>query len=367
MSTIYEQIGLRRVINASGHMTKLGVSTISQETGAAMVAAAQNFVVIDELIDKVGELISTHTGAEDSCVTSCASAGIMIATAALIAGDDLGLIERMPDSAGLPNEIILQKGHAVNFGAPIEQMIRLGGGIPVLAGQSNQTWAGHIESLINEKTAGLFYCKSHHVQQESTLSLKEMIEVAHKHNLPIYVDAAAEEDIRRYVALGADMVIYSGAKAIEACTSGFITGRKDLIAKCKLQYKGIGRATKIGKEGMMGLVAALEQYDNKDTAKDGARQREITAKLVEELSKLDYLKVSIQQDNAGREIYRAKLDVIPQKSKYTASEIVKRLESGTPAVYTRNHFVDQGTILIDPRTMLPGDTELIIQRLTELQ
>lgn len=365
MSTIYEKIGLRRIVNACGHVTKLGVSTITEETGRTMVAAAQSFVVIDDLIDRVGELIAAHTGGEDACVTSCASAGIMIATAALIAGEDLGLIERMPDSTGLRNEIILQKGHAVNFGAPIEQMIRMGGGIPVLAGQSNQTWAGHIESLIGDRTAALFYCKSHHVQQESTISLGEMIEVAHRHGLPIYVDAAAEEDIRRYIAMGADMVIYSGAKAIESCTSGFITGRRELMRKCKAQYKGVGRAAKIGKEGMMGLVAALDQYDNKDTEADGRRQREITEKLVAELSGLDYLKVSVQQDNAGRQIFRTRLDVIPGKSRYTARQIVEMLENGDPAIYTRNHFLDEGAIMIDPRTMVPGDAELIIRRLKE--
>ena len=367
MSTIYEEIGLRRIINACGHMTKLGVSTISDEAGAAMVAAAQNFVVIDDLIDRAGELISKHTGGEDSCVTSSASAGIMIATAALIAGDDLGLIERMPDSTGLKNEIILQKGHAVNYGAPIEQMIRLGGGVPVLAGQSNQTMPEHFESLISEKTAALFYCKSHHVQQETTASLEEMIAIAHKHNLPLYMDAAAEEDLRKYIALGADMVIYSGAKAIEAPTSGLITGRKDLISKCKKQYKGVGRAAKIGKECMVGLVKALEQYDSRDEAKERARQKAIIEQVVSGLQDLPYLRVSVQQDNAGREIYRAKLDVIPGKSKYTAKELVKLLESGTPAIYTRNHHLDNGTILIDPRTMLPGDAELVIARFQELQ
>lgn len=205
-------------------------------------------------------------------------AGKALATAACIAGDNIGLVERMPDSTGLKNEIILQKGHAVNYGAPLEQMIRLGGGIPVEAGQVNQTWAWHIESAITEKTAALLYCKSHHVQQETTISLQDMIAIAHNHHLPIIVDAAAEEDLQKYAAMGADMVIYSGAKAVEGPTSGFITGKAPLTAK----------------------------------------------------------------------------------------EMVQRLQSGSPAIYTRNHFVDQGTILIDPRTMLAGDAELVIGRFREL-
>ncbi|MBP0969026.1 MAG: DgaE family pyridoxal phosphate-dependent ammonia lyase [Oscillospiraceae bacterium] len=366
MSTVYEDIGLRRVVNASGHMTALGVSTISDEVAEAVAKAGQQFVVIDELIDRVGELISPHTGAEDTCVTNSASGGIMISVAACIAGDDIGLIERMPDSTGLRNEIVLQKGHAVNYGVPVEQMIRLGGGVPVEAGQVNSTSAGHIESAITDRTAALFFVKSHHVQQESTISLEEMIGIAHSHGLPIIVDAAAEEDLRRYVAAGADMVIYSGAKAVEGPTSGFITGKKEYIAKCKKQYKGVGRAAKIGKDCMMGIVKAVELYDSRDEEKEALRQREIVESLIEGLSGLESVSMSIKADDAGRKIYRAKLDVVPGKCRYTAKEIVQQLQSGNPMIYTRNHFVDSGTILIDPRTMLPGDAELIVQRIREI-
>jgi len=366
MSTIYEDIGLRRVVNASGHMTALGVSAISDEVAEAVGRAGKAFVVIDELIDRVGELISPHTGAEDTCVTNSASGGIMIATAACIAGDDIGLIERMPDSSGLRNEIVLQKGHAVNYGVPVEQMIRLGGGVPVEAGQVNSTSAGHIESAITERTAALFFVKSHHVQQESTISLQDMIAIAHAHSLPIIVDAAAEEDLRKYVAMGADMVIYSGAKAVEGPTSGFITGKKEYISKCKKQYKGVGRAAKIGKDCMLGIVKAVELYDQRDEDREAARQQAIIDELLQGLGGLDWLKVSVKPDDAGRKIYRAKLDVVPGKCALTAREIVAQLQSGDPMIYTRNHFVDSGTILVDPRTMLPGDAELIIRRIKEI-
>ena len=86
MESIYEASGLRRVVNACGHMTALGVSIISDEVAEAVKQAGQNFVVIDELIDRVGEMLTAVTGAEDTCVTNSASGGIMIATAACIAG-----------------------------------------------------------------------------------------------------------------------------------------------------------------------------------------------------------------------------------------------------------------------------------------
>lgn len=366
MSTIYEKIGVRRVVNANGRMTALGVSTIRDEVGKTLVEAAQSYVVIDELIDRVGQLISVHTGGEDSCVTVCASAGIMIATAACVAGDNIALIEKMPDSKGLKNEIIIQKGHAVNFGASIEQMIRMGGGHPVEVGQANKVTQDHIRASITEKTAALFYCKSHHAVQKGMVSITVMAEIAHKAGVPLIVDAAAEEDLRKFLVMGADLVIYSGAKALEGPTSGFITGRADLIACCKKQYKGVGRAAKIGKEGMMGIVKALELYDKKDEKAELTRQQAIVAEVLEGVKDIDFLKGSIAKDDAGRQIYRARLDVYEDKAPCTAEEMVLRLREGNPAVYVRDHFANVGTLYIDPRPMVQADAQIVIKRLKEL-
>ena len=154
--------------------------------------------------------------------------------------------------------------HVINFNAPIETMLRLGGGVPVEAGCATEVVVEDVEELINEKTVALLYVKSHHCVQKGMLDLPTMIDIAHRHNLPLMVDAAAEEDFRKYIAMGADLVCYSGAKALEATTSGFVTGKKELISYIKKQYHGVGRAMKVGKEAIMGLLAALEQYENKD-------------------------------------------------------------------------------------------------------
>lgn len=234
---IYEKIGLKRVINGSGKMTALGVSKISDTVAETMKEAGQNFVVIDDLIDRVGEMISKVTGGEDTCVTSSASAAIALSVAGLITGKSLTLIERLPDTTGLKNKVVLQKGHAVNYGAPITTMIRLGGGIPVEAGCSNEVKPEHVEEAIDENTVALLYVKSHHAVQKGMLSIEEMAEIAHKHNLPLLIDAAAEEDIHRYLKSGGDLVIYSGAKALCGPASGFVTGKKQYIDAIKMQYK----------------------------------------------------------------------------------------------------------------------------------
>ena len=177
---IYENIGLKRVINGSGKMTALGVSKVSDTVAEIMKEAGQNFVVIDELIDKVGELISKITGGEDTCVTSSASAAIALSVAGIITGKNLKNIENLPLTEGLKNKVILQKGHAVNYGAPITTMIRLGGGVPVEVGYSNETNLEHVELAIDENTAALLYVKSHHAVQKGMLSIKEMYSIAKK-------------------------------------------------------------------------------------------------------------------------------------------------------------------------------------------
>ena len=150
---VYEKMGLQRVVNASGRMTYLGVSTLSDEVAKASIEAGQNYVVVSELIDRVGELISKHTGAEDSCVTCSASAGIAIAVAALVTRGRRSAVTSLPDSSGLANRVILQKGHSVDYGAPMTVAIRLGGGVPVETGCANLVLPEEIEEAIDGGTA----------------------------------------------------------------------------------------------------------------------------------------------------------------------------------------------------------------------
>lgn len=362
----YESIGLKRVINASGRMTALGVSTISDDVVEAAKNGGQNYVVIDDLIDKAGEIISKYTGAEDSCVTSSASAGIALSIAGLITKGNISLMERLPDSHGLKNEVIIQKGHAVNYGAPVTTMIRVGGGKPVEVGYSNQVLKEHIESAINDNTVALMYVKSHHCVQKSMVSLEDMIDIAHRNDLPILVDAAAEEDLRMYILKGADLVVYSGAKAIEATTSGFVTGKKEYIGYAKAQYKAIGRAMKVGKENIMGLLKALDIYENKDKEKELALQKQIVEYLVKEINNIEGFEANITKDEAGRIIYRAEVKVKEEVLGITAFDVMKRLNEGNPAIHGRKHKVNLGYVTFDPRPMIDGDKEIIVERLKEI-
>jgi D-glucosaminate-6-phosphate ammonia-lyase len=363
--SIFKQWGLRQVMNASGKMTALGATAVVPEVAAALAAGASEYVVMDELLAAAGERIARATGAEFAVPTIGAAAGIAIAVAACVAGKDLAAIEALPDSSGRPNEVILPKGHSVHFGGSITQMIRIGGGVPVEAGHANLVTAEHVERSITDKTVALFYCKSHHAVQKGMVSLEELIAIGRRHRLPVIVDAAAEEDLRKYVALGADLVCYSGGKAIGGPTSGFICGRRELVEACVLQYKGIGRAMKVSKEAIAGLLTALDLYERRNLAEEARRDKARMEWLVSQLEGVPGIRARVIRDEAGREIYRASVEVLPEAGK-TAQEIVKALESGDPAIYTRNHQVNLGIINIDPRPLLPGQEQILLERLVAI-
>ncbi|WP_445612221.1 D-glucosaminate-6-phosphate ammonia lyase [Hafnia alvei] len=359
---IYQRLGLKRVINACGKMTILGVSAVSPEVMAATAEAAGAFVEIDALVDRTGELVSAHTGAQDSYITSCASAGIAIAVAAVITRGEPDRVAMMPDSAGMANEILILRGHNIDYGAPITSAIRLGGGRVVEVGQSNLAARWQLEKAVSERTAALLFVKSHHSVQKGMLTLEDFVAVAKQFQLPLIVDAAAEEDLYQYIARGADMVIYSGAKAFNAPTSGFITGGREWIRCCKAQHHGIARAMKIGKENMVGLVKALELYG------EGIANMtpEKLASTVEAISALRGFSAEIEQDEAGREIWRVQVRVHSDVLGIDARQVEAMLRTGEIAIYTRRYFLHQGVFSIDPRTLDQHDLTTIVERLAQI-
>ena len=359
---IYQRLGLKRVINACGKMTILGVSAVSPEVMQATAEAAGSFVEIDKLVDRTGQLVSTHTGAEDSYITSCASAGIAIAVAAVITRGEPDRVALMPDSSGMANEVLMLRGHNIDYGAPITSAIRLGGGRVVEVGQSNLAARWHLEKAISERTAALLFVKSHHSVQKGMLTLADFVEVAKAHQLPLIVDAAAEEDLRLYVSQGADLVIYSGAKAFNAPTSGFITGKREWIECCKAQHHGIARAMKIGKENMVGLVKALELYaEGADSMTPDA-----LATTVDAISALHGFSAEIEQDEAGRAIWRVQVRVHPDVLGIDARQVEALLRTGDVAIYTRRYFLHQGVFSIDPRTLDQSELAMIVERLAQI-
>lgn len=350
---IYTKHGLHGVINASGRMTKLGVSTVSDEVGQTLLEAAGNYVVIDELLEWAGKQIGQLIGCEDACVTSSASSGIALSIASLICGNDLQKVHRFRETIEhtKKREVILLKGHNVDFGAPIDLMIEVGGGKVVEVGYANGSKIEDITHAVNENTCAIFFVKSHHCVQKDMVDVQTVIETANQLNIPCIVDAAAEEDLSKYVQMGADFVCYSGAKALSGPTSGFVACRRSQDASnMRLQYKGIGRVMKIGKENTMGLVKAIEIYQHNQGYVPCVTYEDLEA-FAARCNNIKGISSSIIQDEAGRAIYRCKLNINEADYGMNAKELVQKLQAHNPAIYTRDYQANIGSIAIDPRPL----------------
>jgi len=360
----YNKYGLKKVINASGKMTILGVSKYVDEAIEAQKFGGRNFFEISELEEKIGQYIAQLIHVEDSQIVSSASAGIALSIAGVIGqGSSYHLYHPYSEKI-TKREIIIPKGHNVDYGAPVEIMIEVGGGKITEAGYANMCTSNHIEELITDETAAVLYIKSHHTVQKSMLSVEEAAQVAHKHGLPLIVDAAAEQDLHKYIEAGADLVIYSGAKAFEGPSSGLVIGKTKLIEWVRLQSKGIGRAMKIGKENILGLAAAVETY-LKDGPEPGYKMKERLEPFIKQLNSLEGISSSMIQDSAGRDIYRAEVKV-DESLNLSATEIVEKLKLGQPAIYTREYRVNNGIIEFDVRAVNEEEIQLVYERLKEI-
>lgn len=362
--------GLSGVINASGRMTKLGVSTVSKEVGDTLLQAAGNYVVIDDLYCWAGKKIGDFIGCEDACVTASASSGIALSVASLICGNNLQKVHRFRETVekSEKREIILLKGHNVDFGAPLDSMIEVGGGKVVEVGYANGSKIEDITHAVSDKTLAIFFVKSHHCVQKDMVDIQTVIEAANQLNIPCIVDASAEEDLSKYVKMGADFVCYSGAKALSGPTSGFVACRHKKDAdNMRLQYKGIGRVMKIGKENCMGLVKAIEIYQKNNGYVPAVSLEQLKA-FSDKTAQISGLKTQIVQDEAGREIYRCKITVDEKEFGMNAKEMVSAFLKHDPQIYTRDYQANIGSIAIDPRPLISvEELDMIYETLKELK
>ncbi|MDF7667786.1 DgaE family pyridoxal phosphate-dependent ammonia lyase [Orbaceae bacterium ESL0727] len=364
---MYKKYDLKKVINASGRMTILGVSTPRPEVADTVVDGLNAYFEMKDLVTKTGHYIAKLLDAENAVVVSCASAGIVQSVAALIIKDDRDLLFNLHSSdKPVPREIIVPKGHNVNFGAPIGTMIALGGGVVVEAGFANECKSEQIEALINPNTAAILYVKSHHCVQKSMLSVPQAVTVAHKHGIPLIVDAAAEEDLQAYYNMGADLVIYSGAKAIEGPTSGLVVGKDQLIEWVKQQSNGIGRPMKVGKESILGLTRAIELYMTDRHNESGADMVAKMTPFIQQLNRLNGVSAQVVWDGAGRDIARAEISFVEQVIGKTAVEIIALMKQGDTAVYFREYKANEGKVEVDVRAVSREQLSVIYQKISAI-
>jgi L-seryl-tRNA(Ser) seleniumtransferase len=350
MTELESKYGVKRILNAMGMSTMVGANVVPPQVQKITAEAMSMSFDIDELQAAANKVIAKWTGAEAGCVTACSASGIAETVAAAMTGSDLGRIVQLPDTTGMKNEVVMQLGHNLNFGGEVWQMIRLAGAELKLIGTANHGDAFHLRNAIGPNTAAVVFVENGAVHPEGHfIPLEVCVEIAASHGLPVIVDAAGEPDVRPFVQAGAAAVITSAHKMMGAPTSGLVCGKKEFMHATYLQNWGIGRAMKIGKEGIAGCMAAVEHWYSRDLE---AEQRRFDA-VAEALGKH-----AAVHHPAGSPFAQVEL---PQSAGLTARQFANSLREGEPSVWVRSADDKDGSrmIALNLRVMDESDADLI--------
>lgn len=397
MAHVYEQLGVPTIINAKGTSTRVSGGIMPEAVANAMREATQHCVDMAALQSAASRILAEITGAEAGMVTAGAAAGLLSGTAACVAGLDPGRMNRLPDTRGMRDEVVMVRSQR-NF---YDHAVRAAGvrivevGLPdrYSGAGMRDAEAWEIADAITQRTACLFYV----AQPQSRPALPEVVEVARAAEIPVLVDAAGQlppkENLRRFIAQGADLVAFSGGKAILGPqASGLLCGRKHLVASAALQtldmdlaielwhpppglfdglnlrglpHHGIARSAKVGKEQVVGQLIALRRFVSSDL--DDARARE--RRLLEEIERglaSDLPARATVADDPRRAQPSLSLVLDPARSQVSALELVRRLQMGEPGVFADPSRAHDGVVVFTAGCLREGEPAMIADRVNDI-
>jgi L-seryl-tRNA(Ser) seleniumtransferase len=373
------RLGLSRVINAAGTLTRLGGRPMTAEVAAAMAEAATISLDIAALQQLAGERIAALLGAEAAMVTTGASAALTLAAAACIARDDLARMAALP-FAPPPNEVLLPRTHRTMYA---HALAAAGARLVELGHNDRGTGAGvrgldrwEIEAAITPATVAFAFTAT----PETIATLPAIAAACRARGVAVIVDAAAQlpprANLTRLLADGADLVCFSGGKAIGGPqASGILAGRRDLVASALAQQldmdindgtwtpppllraiaargippHGIGRGFKAGKEEILGLLAALEVFAAGD---DAAEAHAMAARLAAIARALDGLNGARAAMLRGGRVPVLAVAIDPPSR---AADAVAALLAHAPPIHVGERSVADGVLLVDPQSLDPRD------------
>ncbi len=364
----YDDLGVKRVINADATLTRLGGTRMPRPVLEAMVEAAGAFVDMHDLQLKVGRRIAELTQNEAAFVCTGASAGLFLSTLACMTRGDLRAIAHLPSLEGLRNEVVVHRSQR----NPYDPAILLAGARLVEVGNIVQTFEWELEAALNERTAAVFFFAGSHLSA-GALPLETVIALAHARDIPVVVDAAAQlpprDNLWRLTQMGADLVVFSGGKGLRGPqASGLIVGRSDLIEAVRQNaapHQRLGRPMKVGKEEMIGLLAAVEWYLAQDQEALSQRYETVVRLFIERFEHLPGMRAERSfPSEAGQPIPRALLRWDAARLGVSAAEARARLHLGDPGIEVA--FAPPDGIYINPETLEPGEEEIVAERLAAI-
>jgi D-glucosaminate-6-phosphate ammonia-lyase len=359
-STIYASIGVRPVINGVGTVTNLGGSIMPPEVVRAMEEASKYFVPLPELQQKAGAKIADLLGVPAAMVTAGAASGITVATAACVVSGDASELRQLPDTADLKNEVIQQKTHRSGYEAQMRVV-----GIKIVSVETR----AELDAAINSRTAMLHFLNL--ADPRGQIKRDEWVQVGKQRGVPTFLDAAADvppvSNLNGYVKQGFDLVTFSGGKGLfgPQC-SGLLLGRRDLIDTAQQAispHDGIGRGMKVGKEEIMGLLAAVERYLKVDHDTERREMESKVAYIIDAVAKTG-VTGKLDVPEIANHVPHALLEWDEAEKKLTSREVVKQLMEGDPAIAVSGQR--GGGLRISVWLMRGDEHKIVARRLREI-
>ena len=344
---LFEKIGIKKYINAQGYYTTHGGSRMSEKVHQAMAEMSKYFVDMDELQEVLGIKIAKLTHNEGAYITNGASAGLLISSAACMAGKSKYRQYRLPNTEGLKNEIIIMKGQRNQY----DKAIECSGAKIIEIGNPRQTFEWELDGAINNNTAAVFYIPEP-FDSKPLLPLEKVIEICKKKGVYVIVDAAPKlppvENLWNFTKAGADLAIFSGGKALSGPqSSGLILGERELIDTCKMigsPHYGLARSSKVSREEMVGLYTAVKEYLSMDHAAFTEKLEQRVKKIIQELNGMKVFKTERLYPGPIRQHFPQALARIT--ADFKAHDLAKLMKNSNPGVYIGVLGIDTTTVKI---------------------
>lgn len=296
---ILESLGITPILNAGGPVTRFSGTRPRPEAMAAMMAMVEPFVELPEFIDATGKRLAEIIGVPAATVTSGASGGLTVQTAAAMAKDDPELIFQLPIADNVPNELIIQRNHRFGY----DHLYLTPGARFVEVGSKEGCTAEEVENAITEKTAAIIHLESPY-SGDNVLPIETLVDIAHRNGLPLMCDAASRlpprANLTRFVEAGADLVSFSGGKGIRGPqATGLLLGSEEWIEYAKLNNAPnatVARAQKVSKESIAGILAAVEAFVNEDEEEENRRYTRLMQSVVDQIIEIPGVDAEVVHD-----------------------------------------------------------------------
>ena len=334
---VYTRLGAKPFIMANIPFTFLSATLVWPEVRQAMDEAAHYFVDIVQLQRAVGKRLAEISGTESGMITSGAAGAMATATAACIAGSDPNKIWRLPDSAGMKNEVLMWGGRSI-----FDNAIRLAGGKPLVVKTVDE-----LRRAITSDTAMLYTGYPADPEPKNPPPLSEIVSICHQSNVPVFVDAAGGippvENVTRYAKMGVDLYAFSGGKGLMGpqC-SGLLFGRKDLIEAGLMNSSpmegAVCRPLKVGKEEIIGCLAALEKWLTIDLDNLYRKQTKKLERVAAMVETVPGVATEINTRRGSNRFRQLEVRWDEERFGLSVSECGQRLREGDPSIEVLSNY-----------------------------